>query len=41
VARPAPDWVGFEIEDRFVIGYGLDFRGRYRDLPYIAVLEEL
>jgi hypoxanthine phosphoribosyltransferase len=41
VAAAAPDWVGFEVEDRFVIGYGLDFRGRYRDLPYIAVLEEL
>jgi len=40
VARAAPDWVGFEIEDRFVIGYGLDFCGRYRDLPYIALLEE-
>jgi hypoxanthine phosphoribosyltransferase len=40
VVAAAPDWVGFEVEDRFVIGYGLDFRGRYRDLPYIAVLEE-
>jgi hypoxanthine phosphoribosyltransferase len=39
VATAAPDWVGFDIEDRFVIGYGLDFRGRYRDLPYIAVLD--
>jgi hypoxanthine phosphoribosyltransferase len=32
-------WVGFEIPDRFVIGYGLDFAERYRDLPYIATLK--
>jgi hypoxanthine phosphoribosyltransferase len=31
-------WVGFEIPDRFVIGYGLDFAERYRNLPYVAVL---
>lgn len=35
-----PDFVGFVAEDRFLIGYGLDFAGRYRDLPYIAVLEQ-
>jgi hypoxanthine phosphoribosyltransferase len=29
---------GFSIEDRFVIGYGLDLAGRYRNLPYIAAL---
>lgn len=29
---------GFTIEDRFVIGYGLDLEGRYRNLPYIAAL---
>jgi hypoxanthine phosphoribosyltransferase len=34
-----PDWVGFEIPDRFVVGYGLDYRGRYRNLPYVAVLK--
>jgi hypoxanthine phosphoribosyltransferase len=34
------DYVGFDIEDRFVVGYGLDFDERYRNLPYIAVLEE-
>jgi hypoxanthine phosphoribosyltransferase len=33
-----PDYVGFEIEDEFVVGYGLDFRERYRNLPYIGVL---
>jgi hypoxanthine phosphoribosyltransferase len=32
------DYVGFEIEDKFVVGYGLDFRERYRNLPYIGVL---
>ncbi len=31
-------WVGFEIPDRFVIGYGLDFAERYRNLPYVAAL---
>lgn len=34
-----PDFVGFEIPDRFVVGYGLDYRGRYRNLPYVAELE--
>lgn len=33
------DYVGFTIEDRFVVGYGLDFAEQYRNLPYIAVLE--
>jgi hypoxanthine phosphoribosyltransferase len=38
---PVPvDYVGFEIEDRFVVGYGLDFNERYRNLPYIGVVEE-
>jgi len=32
------DYIGFEIEDEFVVGYGLDFRERYRNLPYIGVL---
>jgi len=32
------DYVGFEIEDEFVVGYGLDFKERYRNLPYIGVL---
>jgi hypoxanthine phosphoribosyltransferase len=34
------DYIGFTIEDRFVVGYGLDFEGRYRGLPYIGVLDE-
>ncbi len=30
------DYVGFQIEDNFVVGYGLDYDSRYRELPYIA-----
>jgi hypoxanthine phosphoribosyltransferase len=33
-------YVGFEIPDRFAIGYGLDHAERYRNLPYVAALEE-
>jgi hypoxanthine phosphoribosyltransferase len=32
------EYIGFTIEDRFVVGYGLDYGERYRNLPYIAVL---
>ena len=32
------DYIGFTIEDRFVVGYGLDHHERYRQLPYIAVV---
>ncbi len=32
------DYIGFTIEDRFVVGYGLDFAEKYRNLPYIGVL---
>jgi hypoxanthine phosphoribosyltransferase len=32
-------YTGFEIPDRFVVGYGLDFKDRYRNLPYIGVLK--
>jgi hypoxanthine phosphoribosyltransferase len=35
-----PDYCCFSIEDRFVIGYGLDFQQRYRELPYIAAIED-
>jgi hypoxanthine phosphoribosyltransferase len=34
-----PDFVGFTIHNEFVVGYGLDYRDRYRDLPYVAALE--
>jgi hypoxanthine phosphoribosyltransferase len=34
------DYVGFTIEDHFVVGYGLDYAEKYRNLPYIAVLGE-
>jgi hypoxanthine phosphoribosyltransferase len=32
------EYVGFTIEDKFVVGYGLDYAGQYRNLPYIAVI---
>jgi hypoxanthine phosphoribosyltransferase len=32
------EYTGFTIEDRFVVGYGLDFAEQYRNLPYIAIL---
>lgn len=34
-----PDFVGFQIPDEFVVGYGLDYNDEYRNLPYLAVLE--
>jgi len=35
-----PDYVGFEIPSRYVVGYGLDYKDQYRNLPYIATLTE-
>lgn len=35
-----PDYSGFDIPDEFVVGYGLDYDGEYRHLPYVASLEE-
>ena len=32
------DFVGFTVEDKFIIGYGLDYAEKYRNLPYIGVL---
>ncbi len=34
-------YVGFEVYDEFLIGYGLDFRGSYRDLPFVATMNPL
>ena len=39
-AAATGDFVGFEIPDEFVVGYGLDFNGYYRNLPYLAVLHK-
>jgi hypothetical protein len=35
----AVDYVGFDIPDEFVVGYGMDFQGHYRNLPCIGVLD--
>lgn len=35
-----PDFVGFEIEDKFVIGYGLDWAEKYRELKYLGIIDE-
>jgi hypoxanthine phosphoribosyltransferase len=34
------DYIGFEIDDEFVVGYGLDFMERYRNLPYVGILRK-
>lgn len=34
-----PDYIGFQVADRFVVGYGLDYAQHYRNLPYIGVLK--
>jgi hypoxanthine phosphoribosyltransferase len=39
VAKIRADYVGFEIPDLFVIGYGLDFAERYRNLPFVGILQ--
>ena len=35
-----PDYVGFRVGDEFVVGYGLDYQGRYRNLPYSGTLKK-
>ena len=39
VVDVAVDYTGFEIPDHFVVGYGLDYAQKYRNLPYIGVVE--
>lgn len=39
VAQVDVDYVGFEIPDEFVVGYGLDYAQKYRNLPYIGIVE--
>ena len=34
------DYLGFEIPDKFVIGYGLDYAEKYRNLPYVGYIEQ-
>ena len=34
------DFIGFDIEDSFVVGYGMDYNDHYRNLPYIAILND-
>ena len=34
------DYIGFEIPDEFVVGYGLDYDNKFRNLPYIAIFKE-
>ena len=35
----APDYVGFEMDNSFAVGYGIDHEGRYRELPFVGTLE--
>jgi hypoxanthine phosphoribosyltransferase len=39
IAGVVAEYVGFRLDDGFVIGYGLDFNGHYRGLPYVALLD--
>ncbi len=38
-AQIEPDYLGFEVPDEFVVGYGLDYNEKYRNLPYVGVLK--
>jgi hypoxanthine phosphoribosyltransferase len=37
----APDYTGFEVDEEYLVGYGMDYLGRYRSLPYIGVLKPI
>lgn len=37
----SPDYYGFEIGNKFVVGYGLDYDGRFRELPYITEIDDI
>jgi hypoxanthine phosphoribosyltransferase len=39
--RVTIDYVGFTIPNKYVVGYGLDYQNRYRNLPYIAVMDKV
>jgi hypoxanthine phosphoribosyltransferase len=39
-ANLVPDYFGFQVPDKFVVGFGLDYDEKYRNLPYIGVLKE-
>ena len=38
-AAVTPDYVGTHVPDEFIVGYGLDYAERYRNLPYVGVLK--
>ena len=35
------DYVGYVIEDKFIVGYGIDYDEKYRNLPYIGIVEDI
>lgn len=39
VTEIKPDWYGFKIPNEFVVGFGLDYSQKYRNLPFIGVLK--
>ena len=41
VVAVSVDYCGFQIEDKFVVGCGMDYQQRYRNLPYVGVVEEI
>ena len=35
------DYIGYVIEDKFIVGYGIDYNEKYRNLPYIGIVEDI